>query len=196
MKKSLLILGLAITLFSCNKEQVASGGMKTAYIDTVKLMEEYEELKDLESKGKVKSDEMARELEGEAQKLRLDAASFQNEAQSKGRQWAELKMQELQKRERELGIKQETMMRQLQDEFGVKRDTIIAQMKKHIKEYGKKEGYDYIYGTGDAASVLYAKEQYDITADILKQLNEKYKGDADTTEEPAEKENDTTATAK
>ncbi|MBY8963362.1 OmpH family outer membrane protein [Flavobacterium sp. D11R37] len=196
MKKSLLILGLAITLFSCNKEQTASGGMKTAYIDTVKLMEEYEELKDLESKGKVKSDEMARELEGEAQKLRLDAASFQNEAQSKGRQWAELKMQELQKRERELGIKQETMMRQLQDEFGVKRDTIIAQMKKHIKEYGKKEGYDYIYGTGDAASVLYAKEQYDITADILKQLNEKYKGDADTTEEPAEKEKDTTATAK
>jgi outer membrane protein len=196
MKKSLLILGLAITLFSCNKEQAASGGMKTAYIDTVKLMEEYEELKDLESKGKVKSDEMARELEGEAQKLRLDAASFQNEAQSKGRQWAELKMQELQKRERELGIKQETMMRQLQDEFGVKRDTIIAQMKKHIKEYGKKEGYDYIYGTGDAASVLYAKEQYDITAEILKQLNENYKGSAESKEEPAEKEKDTTATAK
>lgn len=194
MKKSILILGLAVTLFACNKETVSTG-TKTAYIDTIKLMEGYEELKDWESKGNVKKEEMERELQEEAQKLRLDAASFQNEAQSKGRQWAELKMQELQKRERDLGIKQETMLRQLQDEFGVKRDTIISQMKKHIKEYGKKEGYDYIYGTGDAASVLYAKEQYDITEEILEQLNKGFKGGDAKTEEPAKTEVDTAAAA-
>ena len=39
MKKSLLILGLAITLFSCNKESgPTSGNLKTAYVDTHKLM--------------------------------------------------------------------------------------------------------------------------------------------------------------
>ncbi|KAF2519025.1 OmpH family outer membrane protein [Flavobacterium salilacus subsp. salilacus] len=196
MRRSLLILALALTLFSCDKNQTSSNGLKTAYIDTVKLMEGYDELKDLESKGKVKSEEMARELDGEAQKLRLDAASFQNEAQSKGRQWAELKMQELQNRERELGVKQETMMRQLQEEFGVKRDTILSQMKKHIKEYGKKEGYDYIYGTGDAASILYGKEAYDITDVILKDLNDNYKGENSTTEKPEAKEEDTITEAK
>ncbi|RZJ68005.1 MAG: OmpH family outer membrane protein, partial [Flavobacterium sp.] len=50
----------------------------------------------------------------------------------------------------------------------------------HIKDYGKKKGFDYIYGTGDAATVLYAKDQYDITDEILKELNDKYKGTAKT----------------
>ncbi|GGB77244.1 membrane protein [Flavobacterium suaedae] len=194
MKKSLLILGLAVTVLSCNKQQ-SSSDFKTAYIDTAKLVEEYEELKDLESKGKVKSEEMGRELQEKAKDLELDFASFQNEMKSKGRQWAELKYQELQKRERDLNIEQETMMRQLQEEFGVKRDTIVAQMKRYIKDYGKKEGYDYIYGTGDAASVLYAKEQYDITEEVLKSLNKKYKGeDTETTETPEAKEEDSVAT--
>ena len=40
---------------------------------------------------------------------------------------------------------------------------------------GKKKGYDYIYGTGDAATVLYAKEGYDITKEVLKELNDTYK---------------------
>jgi len=76
------------------------------------------------------------------------------------------------------------MGRQLQEEFGVKRDTLVSQIKKTIKEYGKKKGYDYIYGTGDAASILYAKDSYDVTKDILKELNDKFKGSA-TKEEPA-----------
>jgi outer membrane protein len=36
-------------------------------------------------------------------------------------------------------------------------------VKKFIKAYGKEKGYSYIYGTGDAASVLYAEDKYDIT---------------------------------
>jgi outer membrane protein len=43
---------------------------------------------------------------------------------------------------------------------------------------GKKKGYSYIYGTGDAASVLYAEDKYDITKDIIKALNDKYKAAA------------------
>ena len=193
MKKQLILLGAALAMISCDKG-TSSAGLKTAYIDTVELMENYEELKDWESKGKVKKEEMERELQEEAHKLELDAASFQNEMQSKGRQWAELKYQELQKRQRDLGIKQETMMMQLQEEFGIKRDTILSQMKKHIKEYGKKEGYDYIYGTGDAASILYGKEEYDVTDVILKELNAKYKGGAtETKETPEAKEEDSVA---
>jgi hypothetical protein len=34
---------------------------------------------------------------------------------------------------------------------------IVSGVKKFIKDYGKKEGYSYIYGTGDAATVLYAE---------------------------------------
>ena len=44
-------------------------------------------------------------------------------------------------------------------------------MKQYIKDFGKKEGYDYIYGTGDAATILYSKDSYNITKEVLEKLN-------------------------
>lgn len=180
MKKSLLILGCALAMIACNKTETASTGegAKTAYVDTAKLLDEYQAAKDIESKYKVKSEEMGRELEGKAQQWKLDAASFRREAQAKGPEWAQLKGQELQKREQELAVMQQTMLQQLQKESGTEMDTLVSQIKKHIKDYGKKNGYEYIYGTGDAATVLYAKDEYDITDKILKELNDKYKPEA------------------
>lgn len=178
MKKSLLILGLSLALFSCNETTKETSEFKTAYVDTSKLLDEYEEAKDIESKFKVKSEEMGRELEGKAQQWKLDAASFQKEAQAKGPQWAQLRGEELQKREQEIAYMQQAMVQQLQKESGTEMDTLVNKIKKHIRDYGKKKGYEYIYGTGDAATVLYAKEGYDITEEILKELNDKYKGSA------------------
>lgn len=177
MKKTLLILGCALAMIACNKTEGGSAEAKTAYVDTAKLLDEYQKAKDIESKYKVKSEEMGRELEGKAQQWKLDAASFQREAQAKGPQWAQLKGQELQKREQEIGMMQQAMMQQLQKESGTEMDTLVKQIKKHIKDYGKKNGYEYIYGTGDAATVLYAKDKYDITNTILKDLNDKYKSE-------------------
>ena len=67
------------------------------------------------------------------------------------------------------------MLQQLQEEGSVLRDSIIKEVKVFIKEYGKKKGYDYIYGTGDAATILYSKETYNITEEVLKELNENFK---------------------
>ena len=55
------------------------------------------------------------------------------------------------------------------------------------EEYGKEKGYDYIYGSGDAApSILYAKENYDITKEVIKMVNDKYKSEGKKEETPKE----------
>ncbi|MFP5437665.1 MAG: OmpH family outer membrane protein [Bacteroidia bacterium] len=177
MKKSLVILGAALSLISCNQEtsSPASSGFKTAYVDTAKLTEKSDELKDWEDRAKIKEDELGRELQKDAEQLRLEAAAAEGEARTKGMEWAQLKGQQLQKKQQELGVKQQTFRDEFQKEFGERRDTIVSQMRKYIKEYGKKKGYDYIYGTGDAATVLYAKDSYDITDEVLKEINATYK---------------------
>lgn len=182
-----------ISLVACNKEGGATAsGFKTAYVDTSKLIEKSDELKDLEDKAKVKEQEMGRELQTDAEQLRLEAAAAEGEARTKGMEWAQLKGQQLQKKQQELSVKQQTFQEEFAKEFGVKRDTVVSQIKKVIKEYGKKKGYDYIYGTGDAASVLYAKEGYDVTDEILKEINDKYKSTKGSAEpakaEPAKEE--------
>lgn len=190
MKKTLLILGLALSLFACNKDNTTSSasGFKTAYVDTQKLMKDSKELQELEDKSKVKSEEMGRELDGKVQQLKMDYAAAQNEAGTKGPQWAQLKAQELQKRQAELAQREQEIMKSLQDEFGVKRDSAVSKMRKFIKDYGKKNGYDYIYGTGDSANILYAKDGQDITDKIIKEINDNYNGSESSAITPAKED--------
>lgn len=182
MKKSIVAFAIAITLFSCNKEESAASSEKTAYIDTVKLMEEYTESKDLQAKYKEKSEVMGKELELEIKKFQDEADNFRRNAQANGQEWAQRKGAELQKKEQQLQYAQQAMGQQLQQEGGAERDSLVQKVRKYIKDYGKKNGYSYIYGTGDAASVLYAKDEFDITSKVVKELNDNYKAPAKTEE--------------
>ena len=186
MKKSLLILALAIAVVSCDKKAEVKE-VKTAYVDTSELMKEYTEAKDLEAKYKAQAQEKGRQLEAEISRFKQEASNFQSQAQANGQEWAQKKGAELQKREQQLGYAQQALSQQLQAESGKEMDSLVSGVKKFIKAYGKEKGYAYIYGTGDAASILYAEDKFDITKDIIKALNEKYKAGATKEEKQVKK---------
>ena len=181
MKKSLLIIALAVSIISCNKEQTAtssSSELKTAYVDTAKLMEEYTEAKDLDAKFKSKSEAEAKKFEVEEANFKAEVANFQKNAQANGQAWAQQKNAELEQRQQRLQYAAQSVGQKLQMEGAAEMDSLVKSVKSFIKDYGKEKGYDYIYGTGDAATVLYAKDQYDITKDMIKLLNDKYSKDS------------------
>ncbi|NNT71090.1 OmpH family outer membrane protein [Flavobacterium sp. IMCC34852] len=184
MKKTVLLFALAISIISCNKTTEAKE-FKTAYIDTSKLMDESIEAKDIGAKYKDQSKVMESQLEVEYNSLKSEAANFQKNAQANGQVWAQQKGAELQRREQELSYAQQGMFQKLQQESGVEMDSLVSKYRKVIKEFGKEKGYDYIYGTGDVASVLYAKDSYDITKEIIKLVNDNYKS-SDKKEEKTE----------
>lgn len=191
MKKSILVFGLLLAMASCDKA-ADQKDFKTAYVDTSKLLDEYTEAKDIEEKYKSKGEEMGKQLEAEVARFRSEAASFQKNAETYGPQWAQQKGAELQRKEQELSYAQQAILRQLQEESGKEMDSLVKDVKKFIKDYGKEKGYNYIYGTGDAATVLYAKDEYDITNEVVKLLNDKYKSSSsdDKKDEKAETKKD------
>ncbi len=187
MKKVLVIIALSISVIACDKKAEVKE-VKTAYVDTSKLMSEYTEAKDLEAKYKAQAEEKGRLLEAEINRFKQEASNFQAQAQANGQAWAQQKGAELQKREQQLGYAQQQLSQQLQQESGKDMDSLVSGVKKFIKSYGKEKGYSYIFGTGDVASVLYAEDKYDITKELIAALNEKYKaGGAKEEKAPAKK---------
>jgi outer membrane protein len=179
MKKVVLFIAMAISVVACNKTAEVKE-FKTAYVDTSVLMKEYTEAKDLEAKYKAQSSEKGRQLEAEINRFKQEASNFQAQAQANGQEWAQKRGAELQKREQELGYAQQALAQQLQQQGGAEMDSLVLGVKKFIKSYGKEKGYSYIYGTGDAATVLYAEDKYNITKEVVKALNDKYKSTAKT----------------
>lgn len=185
MKNTILVAAIAFTVFSCNKAPEVKE-VKTAYVDTAKLFEEYTEAKDIKAKYKSKSEEMGRELDQEAKRFKEDAAYFQRNAQANGQEWAQKNGAALQERQQKLQYAEQELSRKLQTEMGVESDSMVSLVKKFVKSYGKEKGYSYIYGTNESGSILYAEEKYDITKEIVKLLNDKYKAPK-TDAKPADK---------
>lgn len=174
MKKTITFLAIAIAIASCNKAAEVKE-IKSAYVDTAKLFEEYTEAKDIKAKFKSKSEEMSRELEQEASRFKQDAAYFQKNAQANGQEWAQKNGAALQERQQRLQYAEQELSQKLQREMGVESDSMISGVKNFVKVYGKEKGYSYIYGTNESGSILYAEDKYDITKEIVKLLNDKYK---------------------
>ncbi|AWI25108.1 OmpH family outer membrane protein [Flavobacterium pallidum] len=176
MKKTIAIVLLSAVLFSCNKETAAkaSNGLKTASVDSEKLMKEYTEAKDLTAKFKAKSEVEGKKLDEAQAAFDSDVEFFKKNAKSNGQEWAQQKGGELQQRQQQIQYYAQQVDAKLRQEQGAEMDTLVKSIKAYITDYGKKNGYDYIYVSGDGGALLYGKEQYDITKDIVKLLNEKY----------------------
>lgn len=177
---------MAVAIVSCNKTTDAKD-FKTAYIDTNKLLEESTEAKDLKAKYEDIASEKDSRIKVEVDKLEAEKNAFQANAQKNGQAWAQQKYGELQQREQQIQYAQQSVIQQLQGQHGAEMDSLVTKYKKVFKEYGKDKGYDYVFGTGEAATVLYAKDQYDITKEIIKLVNDKYKSVGKKEEKPADK---------
>ncbi len=180
MKKIIALVALSVAFVSCNQNaSVETKDFKTAYVDTSKLMEESTEAKDIEAKYKDKAAEMDGKLQGEASRLQSEQKNFEANMQKNGEAWAKQKYMELQQRDQQLQYAQQGMLQELKMQSGKEMDSLVKKYKQIFKDYGKEKGYDYIYGTGEAATVLYAKDSYDITKELIKLVNNKYTDEKD-----------------
>lgn len=193
MKKAIVIMVLTATIFSCQKA-TETKEFKTAYVDTMELLKNYDEAKDIETKYKEKAKTMGTDLQAEIAKFQQEAQNFQANAQKNGQAWAQKKGAELQQKEQQLTYAQQAIQRQLEEESGKEMDSLKSNLKKFIKDYGKKNGYTYIYGTGEVATVLYAEDKLDITKEMIKLINENYKNKPKTTEKEVVNADSTEAT--
>lgn len=52
---------------------------------------------------------------------------------------------------------------------------IHKQMQSYLVDFGKENGYDYILGSENLGTVLFAKEKYDVTVEAIAYLNDRFK---------------------
>jgi len=183
MKKLLLVVSFVSFLISCDKTETKAGttaptatsDFKTAYVDTSKLVEESLEAQDIKTKYEAIIKAKGKQMDAEIAQFQNEAQNFEKNAQAYGMQWAQAKGPELQQKRDNLARKEQMLVRETQEAAAVERDTLVSRIRTFIKQYGKDNGYNYIYGTGDAATILYAKDEYDVTPEIIKILNETYK---------------------
>jgi len=169
MKNIALLIILSVGLFSCQQN-------KTAYVSNTEIMEGFEKLKMTEENFT---------KEEEAMKARIDSlvalSGYQElvqEYQSKQGQMPKSQEEELYNEimqiQQRLGQQQQMTNQQFQQRKTAEMDSLVNTVKDFVQEYGKDNGYTYIYGANESGNILYGKEEMDITDKVIEALNAKY----------------------
>lgn len=168
MKKIAIVLLGAFVMISCNQE-------KTAYVDNTKLIQDYQGLKDTEAKFSKKTETIKKDLDSLAKAFQAEVKVYQEGAKSMSQSDRQKKEEALMKKQQQLRQQQALIGQLLNKKSSKAIDSIIKVVKGFVAEYGKKNGYTYIFGSTKSANIMYAKEGKDITDEILKELNAEYK---------------------
>ncbi|MBT8236685.1 MAG: OmpH family outer membrane protein [Bacteroidia bacterium] len=167
MKYSILFL-FVLALVSCSEQKIG-------YVDNVKLMDGYQEKIDVEEKYKNKLDNLNRKRDSISQVFQLEAQEFQSRAEKMAASKAQKEYDILQQRGQFIGQQLQQEEQILQQQGQMEMDSVVQKVKEEIKAFGKSNKYTYILGGGEGGSVLYGQETDDLTEQVLKILNEKYK---------------------
>ncbi|RPG28801.1 MAG: OmpH family outer membrane protein [Muricauda sp. TMED12] len=165
--KKLVVLAIAITAMACQQNKIA-------FVDSVKIMDEYQEKIDVDARFKTKAEAMNKKRDSISQAFQMELQQFQTKAQSMSQQKAQEEYSLLQQRGQRVGQQLQQEEQQLQQISQAEMDTLVKKVKKEIREYGKANGYTYILGGGESGSVIYGDETKDVTDAILSILNDKY----------------------
>lgn len=148
---------------------------KTGYIEIKKVFNGFEMKAELE--GKYTQTQKQRDKLLDSLSLNLKVMSKHlNEAKNAGR---ELSKDELYRFEYERETYLKIKSQYQEDNAALSRkydDQILAQITQYVMEFGKKNNYDILFGADGNGNLMYSKEAYNVSDEVIVFINNKYKG--------------------
>jgi outer membrane protein len=161
-------------LASESKVVSKSGGLKIAYVKADSILLNFDMSQDLHDDFTKKQEAYTAEYSVKRQSFEKDAAAFQEKLQRGGFLSEQTAVQE---RDRLVGMEQEIkkMDQELSNKLGgiqaENNKQILDQLMNYLEELNAQKEYDYVF---NAANILIGEEADNLTADVLKVLNERY----------------------
>jgi len=167
MKNLIIALVAIVTLTSCNQQKIG-------YVDLSKMMKDYDAVKDLEKEMEQKS----KDFQAKYQQIAADM-----DAQAKA---GKLSQADYQKQGQELQMAYQQEGGALQADSEERSNKIIEDVKEFVKEYAKKNGYNFVFGASESGNVLYGDEKADLTEKLIEAINKDLKEGDKTEKAPKE----------
>jgi outer membrane protein len=144
--------------------------LRTAYVTNAKLYSEFEMSKELDKKNqevqfarKTIMDSLGLKLNQLDQKVATKVAT-EEEKELFGRM------------RNEYGLKQQQFTEDNNVLTQQYQEQISNQLNQYLEDFTEEKGYDYIFGATGNGSLMGAKEEYDVTDEVLNYINNRYKG--------------------
>lgn len=180
MKKKyiFIIFVIRLQIVYAQKENNTTGNLlPIAYVSIDSLLLNSQFVKDMNESLIKKQEEYRMTINNRARKLQTEMDEFQKKLDKEvfqSRKLAEQEQSRLQKEQKELEDLDNTFNQQLVQEQQKISEAFRSKIKLYLLEYNKDRKYEIIFSNTSGDNILFAASGYDITSQILKELNEAY----------------------
>ena len=155
----------------------ASDNQKVAYVEIDSIMSQYTYWKDVTKIIKAKEANIQRTFAGKQKAIQAAAANFQQNVQAN--KYTQVQAQQIQasiqKQAQDADALQQRLGAEYQNEVAKYNKALSDSVHNYLKEYNKDKKFAIILAkSGD--NILYADPAYNITDDVIKGMNQAYKG--------------------
>ncbi|NQX37564.1 outer membrane protein [Pedobacter steynii] len=148
-----------------------SGGNKIAYIDSMKIYNDYKGIKEAKVEFEKKVELYKSRTDTLSARVKIDMMKIDQNRNDKAR-YKQL-VDSVRFHKRQLSDYQSSMMESLKQEESKLTQKAMIKLNEFLKEYGNKNGYDMILIANPSGTIAFSKEKFDITDQVLKAANEK-----------------------
>ncbi len=159
---------------SGGSNQTENSASFAAYFYSDSLLSQLQFFKDSEAEFKKKQQNMLSELQGREEKLQREVQSLQKNAENMTRKEMEAAQKRLAGMERELIERKEKLSAQFGEETAEFNEALHKKVISYLKEFNADGKYKYVFSVSREGNIFYSDPSLDITADMVKALNDQY----------------------
>ena len=147
---------------------------KLAFVDTQLLVYSYNGMQEAHETYQLKKLEWESEIDSLKSDFKVSVDKFNYEFNTLTSQEKELKQNMLSRQEASLNKYINSINERANKEDLALTQGVLNQINAFVIEYGDKHGYDMIFGSTSNGNLLYSKTTFNITDDVLKELNNNF----------------------
>jgi outer membrane protein len=190
MKNISLILNIVLLVavavlyylhFSGNKSAAVSSesgvpsDIRIAYVNADSISKHYDYLKETRNIMEAKTKRMDQDFQKRAQGLQNEFTAYQRNVNSMTLGQVKATEEDLQKKQQNLQLYQQRLSQEvMQDEARINKE-LYDKVTAYLNKYGQEKGIQFILKYDNTSDVLHASNALDVTAEVIKGLNEEYK---------------------
>ena len=168
-----VIIGIAVCIAISLGINLLTGS-KIGYIDNSVIINKYTKSIETVAKLNEKKTQYENELIGKKNELDNFRSNFLKKTDLTPKEINDAK-KIIEEKENEIIENEKSYNKILKEEEGSLLSPLLKEINEKVREYGKKKGYNIIFGATENGNVVYGDKRYDITENVLKFLNKEEK---------------------
>jgi len=147
--------------------------LRIAYFEMDSIENSFAMVKDVKNELGKKEDAVNSELAGMEKKYRNKVAQYQSQGQTMTQVQSEMAQKDVIQMQQSMQSRKQALDQEYQDHYMRKMKDVKTRIEEFLKQYNVQKGFSYIFAY-DPGLFYYRDTAYNITADVIKGLNEGY----------------------